>query len=56
MSGELTAEALISKAVRTGASARALPDLGKTHAGLIATFGLQLAKNAPITKEPGRFL
>jgi len=89
MSGELTAEALMSKAVRASASARALldlgdvdgtcnrayyamfdaaraallaagapvqPDLGKTHAGLIAAFGLQLVKNGPITKELGRFL
>ena len=56
MSGGLTPEALMSKAVRAGASARALPDLGKTHAGLIATFGLQLVKNGPITKELGRFL
>ena len=89
MSGELTAEALMSKAVRAGASARALldlgdvdgacnrayyamfdaaraallasgapvqPDFGKTHAGLIAAFGLQLVKNGPITKELGRFL
>lgn len=89
MSGELTAEALMSKAVRASASARALldlgdvdgacnrayyamfdaapaallaagapvqPDLGKTHAGLIAAFGLQLVKNGPITKELGRLL
>ena len=89
MSGELTAEALMSKAVRASASARALldlgdvdgacnrayyamfdaapaallaagapvqPDLGKTHAGLIAACGLQLVKNSPITKELGRFL
>jgi uncharacterized protein (UPF0332 family) len=32
------------------------PDLGKTHAGLIAAFGLQLVKNGPITKELGRLL
>ena len=89
MSGELAAEALMSKAVRASASARALldlndvdgacnrayyamfdaaraallasgapvqPDFGKTHAGLIATFGLQLVKNGPITKELGRLL
>lgn len=89
MSGELTAEALMSKAIRASASARALldlgdvdgacnrayyamfdaaraallaagapvqPDLGKTHAGLIAAFGLQLVKNGPITKELGRLL
>jgi len=89
MSGELTAEALMSKAVRASASARALldlgdvdgacnrayyamfdaaraallaagapvqPDLGKTHPGLIAAFGLQLVKNGPITKELGRLL
>ena len=89
MSGELAAEALMSKAVRASASARALldlgdvdgacnrayyamfdaaraalpaagapvqPDLGKTHAGLIAAFGLQLVKNGPITKELGRLL
>ena len=89
MSGELTAEALMSTAVRASASARALldlgdvdgacnrayyarfdaaraallaagapvqPDLGKTHAGLIAAFGLQLVKNGPITKELGRLL
>jgi hypothetical protein len=56
MSGELAAEALMSKTVRASASARALPDLGKTHAGLIAAFGLQLVKNGPITKELGRLL
>ena len=89
MSSELTAEALMSKAIRASASARALldlgdvdgacnrayyamfdaaraallaagapvqPDLGKTHAGLIAAFGLQLVKNGPITKELGRLL
>lgn len=89
MSGELTAEALMSKAVRACASARALlglddvdgacnrayyamfdasraallasgapaqPDIGKTHGGLIAAFGLHLVKNGPIPKELGRLL
>lgn len=89
MSGELTAEALMAKAVRASESARALldlddvdgacnrayyaifdaaraallaagspvpSDLGKTHAGLIAAFGLHLVKNGPISKELGRLL
>ncbi|WP_206611749.1 HEPN domain-containing protein [Acidithiobacillus sulfuriphilus] len=89
MSGALTVEALMSKAVRARASARALldlddvdgacnrayyamfdaaraallasgapvqPDIGKTHSGLIAAFGLHLVKNGPIPKELGRLL
>jgi len=89
MSGELTPGALISKAIRACASARALLDLddvdgacnrayyamfdsaraallasgapvqadiGKTHGGLIAAFGLHLVKNGPIPKELGRIL
>lgn len=89
MSGELTPEALISKALRACASARVLiglndvdgacnrayyamfdaaraallvsgapvrPDIGKTHGGLIAAFGLHLVKNGPIPKELGRLL
>lgn len=89
MSGELTAEVLMSKAVRACSSARVLlglddidgacnrayyamfdaaraallvsgapvqPDIGKTHGGLIAAFGLHLVKNGPIPKELGRIL
>ncbi|WP_215857380.1 HEPN domain-containing protein [Acidithiobacillus ferridurans] len=89
MSGALTVEALMSKAIRACASARALldlddvdgacnrayyamfdaaraallasgapvqPDIGKTHSGLIAAFGLHLVKNGPIPKELGRLL
>lgn len=89
MSGALTVESLMSKAVRACASARALldlddvdgacnrayyamfdaaraallasgapvqPDIGKTHSGLIAAFGLHLVKNGPIPKELGRLL
>ena len=32
------------------------PDIGKTHGGLIAAFGLHLVKNGPIPKELGRLL
>ncbi|MDD2747171.1 MAG: HEPN domain-containing protein [Acidithiobacillus ferrooxidans] len=89
MSGALTVEAQMSKAVRACVSARALldlddidgacnrayypmfdaaraallasgapvqPDIGKTHSGLIAAFGLHLVKNGPIPKELGRLL
>jgi uncharacterized protein (UPF0332 family) len=89
MSGALTVEALMSKAIRACASARALldlddvdgacnrayyamfdaaraallasgapvqPDIGKTHSGLIAAFGLHLVKNGPVPKELGRLL
>lgn len=32
------------------------PEIGKTHSGLIAAFGLHLVKNGPISKEMGRLL
>ena len=34
----------------------ALPNIGKTHGGLITAFGLHLVKNGPISKELGRML
>lgn len=45
-----------ARAALLAAGAPVQPDLGKTHAGLIAAFGLQLVKNGPITKELGRLL
>ena len=32
------------------------PDVGKTHSGLIAAFGLHLVKNGPLSKDMGRLL
>ena len=32
------------------------PDLGRTHSGLIGTFGRCLVKNGPVPKEVGRLL
>ena len=45
-----------ARAALLAAGAPVQPDLGKTHAGLIAAFGLQLVKNGPITIELGRLL
>ena len=61
MSGGLTPDALMSKAVRACASllASGAPvesDIGRTHSGLITAFSQHLVKNGPITKEMGRLL
>ena len=89
MSGGLTPEALMAKAIRASTSARALldlqdvdgacsrayyamfdaaraallasrapvpPDIGRTHSGLIAAFGLHLVKSGPVSRDIGRLL
>lgn len=32
------------------------PEIGRTHSGLIAAFGLHLVKNGPVSKDLGRLL
>ncbi|MBU2733440.1 HEPN domain-containing protein [Acidithiobacillus ferridurans] len=45
-----------ARAALLASGAPVQPDIGKTHSGLIAAFGLHLVKNGPIPKELGRLL
>lgn len=43
-----------ARAALLASGAPVQPDIGRTHGGLIAAFGLHLVKNGPISKELGR--
>jgi len=45
-----------ARAALLASGAPVQPDIGKTHNGLIAAFGLHLIKNGPVPKELGRIL
>jgi len=45
-----------ARAALLASDAPVQPDVGKTHSGLIAAFGLHLVKNGPLSKDMGRLL
>ena len=45
-----------ARAALLASDAPVQPDVGKTHSGLISTFGLHLVKHGPFSKELGRLL
>lgn len=45
-----------ARASLLASGARVGPDTGRTHSGLISTFGNLLVKNGPVSKDLGRLL
>lgn len=45
-----------ARAALLASGAPVQPDIGRTHAGLIAAFGLHLVKSGPVPRDIGRLL